>query len=581
MTLLITSEQGPTDPVADDGATGVPRLWPRTLALLAIVLIAFRYSLAMTIHSLGADSPLAYLGLVPLIALCIGFAKVTPRVGEPEVHDRYLDRIIGIPGLALCTFVAIVLPSQLSSFYWLWRIDLLILPLFVASVVALLFGARTMFRLKAAILFLFAAWPVPYQAALQLGLEKFTEKAVAAVGLVVKVIPVATALPASEGSFRVNGPGGSFDLVVATACSGANGLLGFLIVAGAAMILATGRPARKALWLLVGSVLVWMFNVVRIVIIFASGKFWGQRVALDGFHPFTGLVTFSAAIAIMVWFMPKFGLGFGGRKSAGPEALAASVHRGAPKWKLTAGVLLVLSVLMGVVNGNLRDIDPVISALGAPRVAEFADITSSVPGFNGRNVGQFDQATRFFGDGANWTRFEFSGGGANGLSSELPLTADVITSFDAQSFNDFGVENCYRFHGFDVTGNREVDLGKGQTGTLLTWKDPRQNLTWTALFWYWPVAGGARLRYQRIVLLMNTSSEGKVTAPELPKDITRELGISIDEKLSGSGVEQGLTKRDREVRPFLVAFARELIAASTSAKSGTASRSTGSAVGDN
>jgi exosortase/archaeosortase family protein len=546
-----------------DGNLGVQRLWPRTVVLVATVLIAYRYSLAMTIHSLGADSPLAYLGLVPLIALCIGFATVTPRIGEPEVHDRYLDRIIAVPSLVLCSFVMIVLPSQLSSFFWLWRIDLLTLPLFVAGMVALLFGARSMFRVKAGILFLLLAWPVPYQAAMQLGLEKFTEKAVSAVGLVVRLMPVATPISTIEGGFKVNGPGGSFDLVVASACSGANGLLGFLIIAGAALIVSTGRPARKALWLTIGGVLVWVFNVLRIVVIFSAGKLWGQTVAVDGFHPFTGLVTFSIAIAIMVWLMPRFGLVMGGRRHAGPVALAASVSGGVPHWRVSACVALALSVLVGAFNSDLRDIDPVISALGAPRVSEFADITSSVSGFEGRPVDKFEQATRFFGEGADWTRFEFAGPGANGLSSQLPVTADVVTSYDAQSFNDFGVENCYRFHGFDVTGSREVDLGKGQTGTLLSWKDPRRDVDWTALFWYWPVAGGDRIRYQRIVLLLNTSANGAVNAPDLPSAATRRLGIGIDERLSGSRIDQGVTKRDREVRPFVIAFARRLIDAST------------------
>lgn len=546
--------------------SGSPRLWPRTMVFLATVLIAYHYSLATTIHSLGADSPLAYLGLTPLIALCLGFVMVTPLVGEPEVHDRYLDRIIAVPCLALCTFVMVVLPPQLSSFFWLWRIDLLTLPLFVTGVVALLFGARTMFRVKAAILFLLVAWPVPYQAAMQLGLEKFTDKAVSAVGMVVRFIPVATPVRSVEGGFRVNGPGGSFDLIVASACSGANGLLGFLIIAGAAMIVSKGRLSRKLLWLAVGSVLVWVFNVLRIVVIFAAGKLWGRTVAVDGFHPFTGLVTFSLAIALMVWLMPRFGLALGRPKTVGPDALAGSVRRAAPRWKLGAGIALALSVLIGVFDGNLRDIDPVISALGAPRASDFAAITSSVPGFEGRPVDKFDQATRFFGDEADWTRFEFSGGGANGLSSQLPVTADVITSYDAQTFNDFSVENCYRFHGFDVTGRNEVDLGRGQTGTLLSWKDPREGIDWTALFWYWPVAGGDRLRYQRVVLLLDTSADGAVASPDLPKTVTRELGISIDERLSGSRVDEGLTKRDREVRPFLVAFARQLIDASTTAR---------------
>ena len=549
-----------TPPSRDASRAGRLRVWPRTVVLIGCVVIAFGYSLSMTMHSLGGDTPLAYLGLVPLIALMIGFATVTPSPGDPDVHDRYLDRILGVPLLVVSLLVMLVLPPRLSTFFWLWRIDLLVLPLFVAGLIVLLFGTRTLLRTKAAIGFLLLAWPVPYQALMTLGLDRFTAWSVGAVRLTLRVIPLAEVTRGVEGGFRVSGAGGSFDLVVASQCSGANGLVGFLLVASATMLVTRGRLVRKLAWLAAGGALVWAFNVLRILVIFGAGKLWGQTVAVDGFHPYVGLVTFALSTALMVWALPKFGLRFG-RLSAGPDALSASVHRAVPRWRATGVCLVGLAVAIGTLDAGLRDYDPVVSALGVPRLAPFGYIVNDVDGFTGRPVDTFDWATRYFGEDSDWTRYEFSGPGTATLQSDAAITADVVTTSDVQSFNDFGVEACYRFHGYDVESSHQVDLGAGQSATLLGWKDPRSPTRWTALFWFWPVRGGDTTTYQRVILLYNSSAGGSIVAPDAPTPLTRELGLSIDEQLKGATAAES-DGRELEVQRFLVGFGRELVTAS-------------------
>ena len=542
-------------------ARRVGRVWQRTVALVTCVLVAFGYSLSMSMHSLSGDTPLAYLGLVPIIALVIGFATVTPSLRDPDVHDRYLDRILAIPAIVTTLVVLIVLPSRLSTFFWLWRIDLLVFPLFVAGLVALLFGTRTLLRTKAAIGFLLLAWPVPYQAMLTLGLDRFTSWSVSAVRMALNVVPLAAASNSADGGFRINGAGGPFEVVVASQCSGANGLVGFLLVAGAMMLVTRGRWTRKVAWLAGGAAVVWVFNVVRILIIFGAGRLWGQTVAVDGFHPYVGLVTFTLSTALMVWVLPRFGLTIG-RQTAGPDALTASVNRAVPTWRTSAACLLALSTVLGVFDTGLRAYDPVVSALGVARLAPFADIVDGVDGFSGKYVDHFDWATRYFGDDADWTRYEFNGPGTSSLRTESAVTADVVTTNDVQSFNDFGVEACYRFHGYDVESSRQVDLGVGQSATLLGWKDPRSPTRWTALYWFWPVrANDGTTTFQRVILLYNTSSSGPVTAPEAPTPLTRELGLSIDDQLKGARSD-ALDERSEDVRRFLVGFGRELVTAS-------------------
>jgi exosortase/archaeosortase family protein len=535
----------------------------RLVFLVAITAIAFRYSLGTLIQSLSVDSPLAYLGLVPFLALALGILLARPRNAEPEVHDRLLDRILGIPLIATSLLVLVVLPAQMSTFFWLYRIDLLALPIFVAGAVVWLFGSRTLFRVFPAVLLLFVAWPVPFRLALARFLDGFTSLATSVVTHIVSVVPLASPLPNVEAGFRVPTPSGSFKVVVATECSGANGLLGFLLIAGVLMILANGSSRRKLAWLAAGSVVVWVFNLFRILSIFAVGRLWGERVAIDGFHPYVGLVTFSIATLIAVWFMPWFGIGFGGGRRSRAD-LTDSIHRAVPRPWFAAAGLVVVALVAGAFNSDLRNVNPVASALGAPRVIPFGRLSEPAPGFDSQVVDHFDWAARFFGDDSDWIRYQLSGPGTTTLGSDIPVTVDVVTTTQLELFNDFGVEACYRFHGYDVQGVEQVDLGRGQIGSMLSWHDPVSPIRWTALYWYWPVAGGtgSAQRYQRVVMLLDSSTKAKVWSPTSPARPTTAVGMSLDQALEGKSGAPRMNARDQQLRSFLVALGRQVVASS-------------------
>jgi exosortase/archaeosortase family protein len=411
--------------------------------------------------------------------------------------------------------------------------------------------------------YLFLMWPLPVQYVLSRWLDSFTSWSISAVALVTRLVPVASADRAVPGSFRITGPAGTFPMVVATECSGANGLLGFLLIAVPTAVIAVGPRRRKAAWLAVGAAVIWSLNVVRILLVFTAGRLWGERVAVDGFHPYVGLVTFVGGTVAMVWLMPRFGLRF--RLSARGERPAADdVHSAVPRWRGPAVWLLVVAALLGVLDAGLKSVDPVASALGAPELLPFASSSRRLAGFDTSVVpvdGLDTLATRYFGADGTWIRYSVDSTGAAHLGADLPVYADVVTTSDAGTFDDFGIEACYRFHGYDVDGRSEVDLGAGQVGTLLSWKDPRSVVRYTTLYWYWPVALAGTTRFQRIVLLIPSNAGGRVWSPDLPSRLVSQLGIAIDERLQGRpGGEPG--RRDRQLRQYLVGLARQLVVAS-------------------
>jgi hypothetical protein len=138
-----------------------------SLVQVAVILgatgIAFKASLLSLASGFPGHPALGALGLVPLIALLLGLGIAIRRPRpEPDIHDRYLDYILGLALLGAATAAMWFLPGAMSIFFWSWRLDLVGLPLFAAGAITLLCGARALWRYRAPIIFLFLAWPLPY-----------------------------------------------------------------------------------------------------------------------------------------------------------------------------------------------------------------------------------------------------------------------------------------------------------------------------------------------------------------------------------------------------------------------------------
>ncbi|MFZ4518090.1 MAG: exosortase/archaeosortase family protein [Microthrixaceae bacterium] len=531
----------------------------RTVAALGLVVVAYHTSLWTLLRGITVDTPLAYLGLVPAVAAVLGYALARPRPGEPDIHDRLVDRIVGVPLIVAALIGLILLPARMSVVYWLWRIDLLTMPLFVAGVVALLFGVRMLWRTKAAVLFLFLAWPVPARWAVSTFLDPLADFTARIVGIVVGLIPIADKVPGDVTSFQIPYGSEGFRVQVASACSGANGLVGFLLVAGAIAIALDGRRGRKLLWLAAGAVLVLSLNVVRILLIIAVGRFAGQTASVDVLHPIVGLLTFNVGVLVMVMQAHRFGLYL--RPPTGPTRTRA-VLAGVPRARRALLVLVPLALLAGFFDHRLTDYDPIASSVGTPRLAGFARTATRPAGFEAQVVSTFENGRRFFGQDSVWLRYAFRGSGTPDLSSDVAPLADVITTSNLQSFSDFGLEACYQFHGYAMDGVRQVDLGNGVVGTVLRWSDPNTGLRWTTLYWIWAVRQGGQIRYERVVLLLNEVDGARVVAPELTEDVAGKFALRADELVRGrSG--GALTERQLQLRSFLITFGRRVVESAT------------------
>ena len=476
----------------------------RLAFVLGSVLLAYHYSLRTLLSTLTLDSPLAYLGLVPFMALGLALLRSAPAADEPDIHDRQVDIIIGIPLMLGALAVMTLLPGRMSTIFWYERIDLLSMPLFVAGAIALAFGTRTLGRLRVAVAFLLLAWPVPYMFLLDHGLTRFTSLTQDALRAVVAKVHIATAVAGGDGSLFTLGHGSqTFTVNVASACSGVDGFVGFLLVGLAFLHLAKGKRFRKALWLFVGLTFIYALNLARLLLVFWVGSTWGEGVAIDGLHPYIGLVLFALGVALMAWATPLFGLELDIRRRTprpparrGGGGVAVASLTSTPALRLSAVALAAATLVATMANAGLSRFQLVANNLGTTTIQSFTAQPVSLHGWQEARVAQYDWATRFFGDDSTWIRYQYYG-----AKAPASVIADVVTTGSLGRLQAYGVQACYEFHGYGLHKPIDYNLGGGVKGTLLTFHDPKMTGEWNALFWVWAVNTPQGRRYERVVLL--------------------------------------------------------------------------------
>jgi len=476
------------------------------LLVVALVVGAYHYSLRSLLSGLGLDTPLAYLGLVPLLALGMAVAvRARPWQG-PTVADRQVDLLIGLPLIAAALVGLALLPDHLREQYWVLRVDLLTLPLFAAGVCAVVLGTRSTWQLRGPLAFTALAWPVPWTQLLDHTQDVMVRSTSGALGLVLHVVPVARLTDGDTGTFAVGGKGG-FEVAVASACAGASSMLGFALLGLAATVVLVGSRRRRALWLASGVALVWLLNLLRIVLVLTTGRFYGRTVALDALHPVLGIATFAVGATALLLGAPRFGLQVRPELVA-PVSAARLPHR--PLGLRTVGGVAALALVAGLAgvagaaDGRLARNDAIVTPFGGARLLPLTSTYARPAGWSAAPVGDYPTAERYFGSDATWKRLLYSPPAAR--TRVVPVSVDVVDTSSSRALNAFSVAACYGFHRFDVSLHKTVALGGALTGELFRYTNPKDRTRRSTLAWQWPVQRGTATVYERVVLTVVESN---------------------------------------------------------------------------
>jgi exosortase len=510
----------------------------RGLAVLAVVAIAYNYSLSTLLRGLSLQTPLAYLALVPVIAVLLAWVRLAREpVGRP-IHDRQLDYIVGIGFILLAVGVSVLVSLTLTTRFWLYRIDLLSLPLFASGIVALLYGVRRLWTLKFPLAFLFLAWPLPYAPLVGDGMALFTQATATALYALAHVLPVAIGTGGEDAVFFVRHGASTFPLSIGAACAGVNSLVGFLLVGGAISYVVRGSLGRRVLWLLAGLAVVWILNVLRIELIFIVGWAFGKQIALDVLHPVAGLVIFNIGVFAMLAAVPRFGLGFVSLQARE----SSSVQQPSPVRRIRASLAVALAIALGlgVLNASFSRFEQIASPLGQALLTPFDIRTAQLADWESGFVASNEAGKQFFGENSTWDRIQYASLPTARLRASLPVYIDVITTDDPGAFAEYGLEACYTFHNYRIESTTTADIGAGVQGQVLDYHDPRLKADWSAIWWEWPYQENGATRFERIIIFLASGPRGEYAG-------------------GATDIPAARAPRFTDTDRFLVAMARDLV----------------------
>lgn len=533
--------------------------------IVAGVAAAYHYSLWTLFRQLSAGTLLAGLGLVPAVAVVVALQHATTRTAGVDIEDRTVDVIVGLPLLLAALVMLLIGPVSLSTYFWLWRLDLLTLPLFAAGAITMAFGVRSLWQMRVPIAFTLLAWPLPYLVLLAGGLHRLGTAATGALGRLVALVPLEPAVLAGGGSLSlVTSHGRRLALEATFADAGAGAVLGFLLVGCAVAMLLRGALPRRLLWLAAGAVLAWTLNLVWTLVVLAAEVTWG--VPAGSPDPAVMPVVWSCVSALaMVAALPSFGLGIDR-----PAVADQPARRGRGSLALAGLAVVVVAAGIGAVADDaLSSFELVARDLGAPHVNGIDQEDATVPGWSLSRTDSLAWTRRYFGPDSTWIRYTYrpspGAGSSSAPGSAVAVVMDVVTTTDLASLRTYDLAASYRFYPYQLVKTTSADLGGGVVGHGAVYRG-RGGSAWTGVYWEWSVQTPQGERYQRVVLHLSDQAAAVPALAALPEPSTlRSAELRVNDALGFQG--RPVSGAPLRTQDFLVGFAHLVVSADAGAGS--------------
>lgn len=451
----------------------------------ALVIAAYWYPLRSLMSAwLPWDAGTAAC-LVPVLAGAALASALARNVDEAPIHDREVDYLIGLAALGAALFMLIVLPRRMAVAFWIDRLDLLSLPLFVAGAIAVLFGTRALWRARYVLVFLLLAWPPVLRGVAERISRPLGEATLNTLRALAPVLGLAHASPGS-GKFSIVG-GGS--LVIGPAAGTAAVVL-LALTACLALALVTARKmSMKLAWLVLVVLFALLGNFVRLVVALTVARLFGAsagRTVLDT----AGLLSATAIVIL---------LAIGMLRQTGPRSLPTTripISLRAPGMSARLAFAPVALVALGsaLVSGGYTRFAPLAGPLGNAKLSAFTASSPPPPGFEHAVVD--DGGSPSPGRGSRHLEFR----AIVPLRGRVPrIVVDVLPVSDPGESVVSDLRSRYSLGRFDRAAVNAVRLGHGTRGDVVTFRSA-DGEKWTALSWAWPVHGDPTSHYERLVV---------------------------------------------------------------------------------
>ncbi len=493
----------------------------------------FAQSLAAMRQFLLADNALGFVPFVPVVCAFM-FWQRAHMSSPPAKRDLLLDGFFSAPLATAAVFILYVVPSQLSWYYWLNRVDLLAFPIWVLACAVLFLGYQQVLRTWPAWAFLFLVWPYPIVrvqvSATQPLVDATTWLAARLSSFLALPYEVAgtaftmSDLPAEE----------QVTLVVGQLCSGTSTMGGLLLGGTAIMLLSRGRPMSRIRWVALAVALGFIANGLRVVaLLLAATK--DVDFAVNVLHPVLGVVLFLFTLGVMLLLLKPFGLRFA-PEAAGRHLAWAPTEGGGRILRALWVVATVMAVVIGVGVAGAQQYDFIGLGDGAPEVAidSAKNIIPTVEGWDLAHVTEIGW-TDLFGQQSRGDVFTYTRTDPGEAAGQPFVLAQTIIAESKSSLDRYTIEQCIDFHHRKLEGRQTVPLGHGVTGVLLHEVD--DGIPSSTLYFVFPVSVQGELRHARIALFGDVDAPTWVTAEAPSGDagsaLSNRVGMVLDNALDG------------------------------------------------
>jgi hypothetical protein len=420
-------------------------------------LLAYAYSLVAFVDAAVLGSSTGPVVLVPLVALALGWGA-TRRAAPPlPIHDRQVDYIVGIALLLGAAAIAILLPVSRGAVFWLGRLDVLGVPLFVAGLVTLFCGVRRAWVLRWACVALLLAWPPLWRPLL--------------------AKPVAL------------DPAG---MVLALAIVGIAGVR-------------DGRRAARLTWL----ALTLLAALVVPALARPAASAAGVEAASSGALP-VEIVALAVAGAASFVLAILLGLRFPMRRD---RLRVPADHRPAVArlgWAAVIGAVAAVGLL--AVNLGYTRYAAVVDNAGNPARAAFDGATPT--GWSLR-VGDDPATPRpAVDDQLAFERRLLVPPGPGSAAGDGTVVLDVLSGTDANAVGAARIDSAYGLPHERTISRLTTDIGAGVPAEVRTYVNEARGTARSVIAWSWPVRAGNGIRFERIALVTKGLAQGRSTHAE-------------------------------------------------------------------
>jgi Transmembrane exosortase (Exosortase_EpsH). len=270
---------------------------------IAALLIAFLLATAVSIEITGFNiSDSAQGSYVVVVMLMLFLFIIFSSKEDIEIEARPRNIIYGVATALIFFLVTSFLRGKFSFLFLSYRLDALLFPIILISLIITLFGKKGLFRMKWLVFYSAFASPVLLLPLLSLN-GQFTALNAQFVYTVLKLIGE----PVIRNGLVISAAGSS-SITISKTCTDIAAFVGIAMFMLPLAYMFDGRRSKKLLWVVSGVVMLLVFNFGRMLFISLEWIYYGVGPAVSVFHTFAGQILFDLAIVIMVLLFGKFGL---------------------------------------------------------------------------------------------------------------------------------------------------------------------------------------------------------------------------------------------------------------------------------